>query len=140
LDDPQDRRIDFAIAACPTLQDSRRSVLCAFRGLENASARADNSEPILAIGAALHNLDHLDNLRSQHWTSWSWCGVVRRRTTEGGACSPPGESEARDIPEVDRAAVLDGDNIRYGVALLHASRERFQSLFSPARRCEAQSF
>jgi hypothetical protein len=111
-------------------------VLRAFRGLENASARADNLEPILAIGAALHNLIYLDDLKSQHWTSWSWCGVVRRRRTEGGACSPPGESEARDIPEVDRAAVLDGD-IRYGVPLLHASRERFQSLFSAARRCEA---
>jgi hypothetical protein len=113
-------------------------VLRAFRGLENASARADNLEPILAIGVALHNLIYLDDLKSQHWTSWSWCGVVR--TTGGGACSPPGDSEARDIPEVDRAAVLDGDNIRYGVALLHASRERFQSLFSPARRCEAASF
>jgi hypothetical protein len=70
--------------------------------------------------------------------SWSWCGVVRG--TKGGAGSSPAESEAcTRHPAVDRAEVLDGDNIRYGVALSYASRGRFQPLlpFSLARRCRA---
>jgi hypothetical protein len=113
-------------------------VLRAFRGLQNASASAENLEPILATGAALHNLDDLDNVRSQHWTSWSWCGVVRR--TEGGACSSPGESEALDIPEVDRAAVLDGEVTTFDMVwrFRMPRGSAFNNPFSPAVRCKAE--
>jgi hypothetical protein len=134
LDNHQDRRVDVVIATGPTSPDSRRGVLLRLgKKLQPAPrtwSRSWQSERCCIIW--------MISRASIGRPSWSWCGVVRG--TKGGAGSSPAESEARTRhPAVDRAEVLDGDNIRYGAALSYASRERFQTLipFSLARRCRA---